>query len=81
VVIVQENALTASRLQTVMVVPITSNIKRAAAPGNVLLSKAQSKLSIESVALCCQVVALDKVFMNNLVSQLRCQLCYALTMR
>jgi mRNA interferase MazF len=70
VVVVQHNALTASRLQTVIVVPITSNIKRATAPGNVLLSKSQSKLNIEGVALCCQVLAIDKVFMTNLVSHL-----------
>lgn len=31
VVIVQEDSLTRSRLQTVMMVPITSNLKRAAA--------------------------------------------------
>src|SRR5204863_1112491 len=70
VVIVQEDALTRSRLQTVMVVPITSNLKRAAAPGNVMLSRAHSKLRVESVALTCQVIAIDKHFLGEIVSTL-----------
>jgi mRNA interferase MazF len=39
VIIVQEDALTRSRLQTVMVVPITSNLKRGAAPRNNVLAR------------------------------------------
>jgi mRNA interferase MazF len=37
VVIVQDDLLTESRLGTVMVAPITSNLKRGAAAGNVTL--------------------------------------------
>lgn len=62
VVIVQENALTQSRLQTVMVIPLTTNLKRAHAPGNVLLSRRQTSLRSDSVALGCQVITLDKSF-------------------
>ena len=70
VVIVQEDALTRSRLQTVMVVPITSNLKRGAAPGNVVLARSHSKLRIESVALACQVMTIDKDFMTEKVATL-----------
>jgi mRNA interferase MazF len=70
VVIVQDDSLTRSRLQTVMVVPITSNLKRAAAPGNVMLARAHSKLRVESVALACQVLTLDKLFLTERVSTL-----------
>jgi mRNA interferase MazF len=70
VVIVQEDALTKSKLHTVMVVPITSNLKRAAAPGNVMLARSHSKLRVESVALVCQVLTLDKHFLTECVSTL-----------
>jgi mRNA interferase MazF len=70
VLIVQEDALTKSRLQTVMVVPATSNLKLATAPGNILLLKSRSKLAVESVALCCQVLTIDKAFLTNFVSAL-----------
>lgn len=60
VVIVQEDLFTRSRLQTVMVVPIISNLKRAVAPGNVVLARSHSKLRVESVALACQVLTIDK---------------------
>jgi mRNA interferase MazF len=70
VVIIQEDSLTRSRLQTVMVVPITSNLKRAAAPGNVVLARTHSKLRVESVALTCQVVTLDKHFLTEKIASL-----------
>jgi mRNA interferase MazF len=70
VVIVQEDALTRSRLQTVMVVSITSNLKRAAAPGNVVLARSHSGLRVESVALACQVLTIDKHFLSERISTL-----------
>lgn len=70
VVIVQDDSLTRSRLQTVMVVPITSNLKRAAAPGNVVLARTHSKLSVEGVALACQIVTIDKHFLTERVATL-----------
>ena len=41
-------------------VPLTSNVKWVAAPGNVLLSPSATGLSKESVANVSQVVTLDK---------------------
>lgn len=70
VVIVQDDALTRSKLHTVMVVPITSNLKRGAAPGNVVLARSHSRLRVESVALVCQVLTLDKHFLSERVSAL-----------
>lgn len=70
VVIVQEDALTRSRLGTVMVAPITSNLRRAAAPGNVPLARAQSGLRVDGVILACQVLTLDKVFLTEPVGAL-----------
>lgn len=67
VLIVQDDLLTQSRLATVMVVPLTSNLQRAAAAGNLLLSKADTGLTRDSVALVCQVLTVDKAFLDELV--------------
>lgn len=65
VLIVQDDLLTASRLATVMVVPLTTNLRRALAAGNVLLGTSETGLKKESVALVCQVLTLDKDFLDE----------------
>lgn len=70
VVIVQDDLLTQSRLQTVMVAPLTSNLLRAKAAGNVLLKPSDSGLKRASVLLVCQVVTVDKALLTECVSRL-----------
>ncbi len=65
VLVVQDDLLTRSRLRTIMVVPLTSNVLRARAAGNVLLRERESGLSRESVALVCQVMTIDKDFLSE----------------
>lgn len=60
VVIVQCDAFNESRIGTVLCVPLTSNLKWATAPGNVLLAKAVAGLDRDSVANVSLVVAIDK---------------------
>lgn len=60
VVIVQGDALNASRLATVVVVPLTSDLRWASAPGNVLLNRRQTGLPKDSVANVSQIVAVDR---------------------
>ena len=60
VVVVQGNALNRSRIGTVVCVALTSNLKWASAPGNVLLPSNLTGLPKESVANVSQVVTLDK---------------------
>ena len=60
VVVVQGNALNRSRIGTVVCVPLTSNLKWANAPGNVLLSRDETGLSKDSVANISLIVALDR---------------------
>lgn len=67
VLIVQDDLLTESRLGTVMVVPLTSNLNRARAIGNVSLSPRDTGLSKTSVALVCQVMTIDKDWMDERV--------------
>jgi mRNA interferase MazF len=70
VVIVQDDLLTASRLQSVIVVPLTTNLGRARAAGNVPLGAAETGLKRDSVALVCQVLTLDKDFFDEPVGSL-----------
>ena len=60
VVVVQGDALNRSRINTVVCVVITSNLRWAEAPGNVLLSAKASGLSKDSVANVSQIVTLDR---------------------
>lgn len=60
IVVVQCDAINRSRIATVVCVPLTSNLKWAGAPGNVLLPKSETGLSRDSVANVSLIVALDK---------------------
>jgi mRNA interferase MazF len=68
--VVQDDHLTASALSTVMVVPLTTNLRRAEAIGNVQLARRDTGLARESVALVCQVLTLDKDFLDTAVRKL-----------
>ena len=70
VVIVQGDALNRSRIATVVCVPLTSNLKWADAPGNVLLAARSTSLPKDSVANVSQIVALDKSFLTERVGKL-----------
>jgi mRNA interferase MazF len=60
VVIVQSDALNLSRIGTVVCVPLTSNLKWARAPGNVVLAAAATGLERDSVANVSLVTAVDR---------------------
>jgi mRNA interferase MazF len=70
VIIVQDDLITESRIPTVMVVPLTSNLKRSAAPGNVALEARDTGLARASVALVCQVMTIDKSLLTERVGSL-----------
>ena len=59
-VVVQNNIFNRSRLNTVVVCALTSNLKRAEAPGNVLLEKGEANLSKRSVVNVTQIFTVDK---------------------
>ena len=60
VLIVQGDSLNFSRLATVVCVPLTSNLRWAEAPGNVLLKARATGLEKSSVANASQIVSIDK---------------------
>ena len=70
IVIVQADTLNRSRIATVVCVPLTSNLKWADAPGNVLLGARSTNLSKDSVANVSQIVTLDKSFLTERVGKL-----------
>ena len=67
VVVVQGDAFNASRIATVVVVPLTSNLRWAAAPGNVALTARRTGLPKDSVANVSQIVALDRRVLSERV--------------
>jgi mRNA interferase MazF len=70
VIVVQGDALNRSHIGTVVCVPLTSNLKWAAAPGNVLLSARVTGLPRESVANVSQLVTLDKTDLSERTGKL-----------
>lgn len=60
VLVVQDDVYTQSRLNTVVVVPLTTNLVLEEAPGNVFLSKSESSLGKDSVIVVTQLSAIDK---------------------
>ncbi len=70
VVVVQSDALNRSRLATTVCVPLTSNLRWADAPGNVLLTGGMTGLSKDSVANVSQVVALDRTLLEERVGRI-----------
>jgi mRNA interferase MazF len=59
-VVVQNNVYNKSRINTIVVCALTSNLKRAEVPGNVLLKKGEANLKKDSVVNISQIVTVDK---------------------
>jgi len=59
-VVIQNNLFNRSKINTIVVCALTSNLKRAKAPGNVLLSQGEANLKKESVINVSQIITVDK---------------------
>ena len=59
-VVIQNNLFNRSRINTVVMCTLTSNLKRANAPGNVLLEKGEANLPKQSVVNVSQIFTVDK---------------------
>jgi mRNA interferase MazF len=70
VLIIQDDTFTQSRINTVIVVAITSNLQLVEAPGNVLLSFNATGLPKDSVANVSQVLTVDKKFLVERIGML-----------
>ena len=74
VLVVQSDAFTRSRISTVIVVAITSNLRLTEAPGNVSLPRRRSGLPKDSVANVSQILTLDKSFLEDHVGTVSAKL-------
>jgi mRNA interferase MazF len=70
VVVVQNDVFNASRIRTVVVCAVSSNLKRAAAPGNVLLERGEGNLDRPSVVNISQVATLDSSQLEDWIGDL-----------
>jgi mRNA interferase MazF len=65
VLVVQADSFNVSRIQTVIVAAITTNVELAAAPGNVLLPARSAGLTRDSVVDVSQLLTLDRAFLSE----------------
>ena len=59
-VVIQNNVFNQSKINTAVVCTLTSNLKRANAPGNVLLRKGEAGLKRDSVVNISQMLTINK---------------------
>ena len=70
ILVVQSDAFNRSRISTTIAVALTSNLRLADAPGNVLIPAVDSGLPKDSVVNVSQVVTLDKTQLAERVAKL-----------
>jgi mRNA interferase MazF len=70
VLVVQADAFNQSRIRTVIVAAITSNLALASAPGNVPLPRRVSGLRDESVINVSQLAAIDRGFLTDHIGKI-----------
>jgi mRNA interferase MazF len=66
----QTDEFNRSRIRTVVVAPITSNLKLARAPGNVRLPRRESRLPRDSVVNVSQIITVDRSWLEQCVGSL-----------
>ncbi|MDY6904250.1 MAG: type II toxin-antitoxin system PemK/MazF family toxin [Thermodesulfobacteriota bacterium] len=70
VLIIQSDDFNKSRINTVVIAVLTTNLHLKAAPGNVFLPKRSIKLPKDSVVNVSQVIILDKSFLTEHIGSL-----------
>ena len=69
-VVVQDNVLNHSRINTVVVCALTTNMKRISMPGNVLLDAGEANLPKQSIVVVSQVSTVDKSQLGEYIGSL-----------
>lgn len=70
-VVIQNNLFNRSRINTVIVCPLTSNLKRATVPGNVMLKKGEANLPKKSVVNISQIFTVNKSDLSEKIGSLK----------
>ena len=60
VLIIQDDSFNRSRINTVIIIPLTTNLILENAPGNIFLEKDESGLSKDSVIVISQLTVIDR---------------------
>lgn len=68
-IVIQNNLFNSSKLNTVVVCTLTSNLKRADAPGNVLLQKGEANLPKQSVVNITQIFTVNKSDLDDKIGK------------
>ncbi len=69
-VVIQDDVLNRSRIHTVVVCALTSNLQRAKLPGNVLLEAGEANLVKQSVVIVSQVSTVDQNQLGEYIGSL-----------
>jgi mRNA interferase MazF len=69
ILIIQSDEFNRSRIQTVIAAVLTTNLRLAEAPGNILVTTGETGLPQDSVVNVSQVITVDKSFLMEQVSQ------------
>ncbi|RYZ43159.1 MAG: type II toxin-antitoxin system PemK/MazF family toxin [Myxococcaceae bacterium] len=69
-VVVQDDVFNRSRIHTVIVCALTSNLKRMNEPGNVLLDAGEGQLPRQSVVIVSQVSSVEKTRLGGYIGTL-----------
>lgn len=69
-VVIQNNLFNQSRINTVVVASLTSNLKRAKAPGNILLNNGEANLEKPSVVNISQIYTVNKGDLREKIGRL-----------
>ena len=69
-VVIQEDVINHSRIQTVVVCALTTNIKRVNIPGNVLLEAGEANLLRQSIVVVSQVSTVEKAQLGEYIGSL-----------
>ncbi len=70
VVVISSNDFNVSKIKTIIVAVITSNLRLSEAPGNIELSKKSTGLSRSSVINISQIITVDKLFLTEKIGKL-----------
>jgi mRNA interferase MazF len=69
-VVIQEDVINRSRINTVVVCALTTNARRAKSPGNVYLEAGEANLPRQSIVVVSQVSTVDKAQLGGYIGSL-----------
>jgi mRNA interferase MazF len=67
-VVIQSDDFNKSRINTIVAVVLTTNMKLADSPGNVMLSKKMTGLPKDSVANVSQIITVGRYYLNDRIA-------------